>query len=109
MNDRLNKNIVTIEFIANGVIVVLPIRNVTTDEFDKNEVRRQAYLQSLFDGEIETSDSELRRLQGLTDFKEIAADKKYRKMTVKEIRDELIYQFATLPEALEFIKDEFKD
>lgn len=109
MFDKLNKNIVSIEFIANGVLVILPVRNVTTDEFDKNEVRRQAYLQGIFEGEIETSDTELRRIQGIEDFKEIPADKKYRKMTMKEIRDEQIYQFATLPEALEFIKNEFKD
>lgn len=109
MFDELNKNIVRIEFIANGVLVTLPVRNITTDEFEKNEVRRQAYLKSIFDGEIETTDSELRRIQGVEDFKEIPSDKKYRKMTVKEIRDEQVYQFKALDEALEFIKQEFKD
>lgn len=109
MFDKLNKNIVNIEFIANGVLVVLPVRNVTTDEFDKNEVRRQAYLHSIFEGEVETSDSELRKIQGMDDFKEIPAHQKYRKMTVKEISDEQIYQFKKLDEALEFIKQEFKD
>lgn len=109
MFDKLNKNIVNIEFIANGVLVILPVRETTTDEYNKNEVRRQAYYQSIFEGEVETSDPDLRRLQGDEDFEEIPAHKKYRKMTVKEISDQQVYQFKTLPEALEFIKQEFKD
>lgn len=106
---NLNKNIVNIEFIANGVLVILPVRTTTTDEFEKNEVRRQAYLHGIYKEESESNDSELNRIRGVDDFQEIHPDKKYRKMTVKEIRDEQIYQFKTLDEALEFIRTEFKN
>lgn len=103
-----NRNKVVIEFIANGVIVYLPIRNVTTDEYDKSMVRREAMLQSLFDGELETSDPTLRKIQGgALDFSDVPDEKKYRKMTISEISDNLIYQFKTLPEALKFIEEEF--
>lgn len=103
-----NKNKVTIEFIANGVLVILPIRNITTEEYDKSIAIREAQIHAIYNQELE-SDSEVRRLQGKLEFEDIPDDKKYRKMTLSEIRDQQIYQFQTLPLALEFISQEFKN
>lgn len=107
MFDLNNKNRVTIEFIANGVLVILPVRNITTDEYDKSLVLREAELESMFRSEVE-SDSEVRRLQG-KEPQRIPDEKKYRKMTVSEISDKQMHQFSDLDSALLFIKNEFKD
>lgn len=107
MLEEYNKNRVTIEFIANGVLVILPIRNITTKEYDKSIAIREAQIHAIYNQELE-SDSEIRRLQGSQSAEDIPDDKKYRKMTLDEISDKQIYQFKTLPLALEFISNEFK-
>lgn len=102
-----NKNKVTIEFIANGVLVILPIRNITTEEYDKSIAKREAQIHAIYNQELD--ESEIKKLQGMPEFDDVPDDKKYRKMTLSEIRDQQIYQFETLPLALEFISQEFKN
>lgn len=109
MFNEINKNRVTLEFIANGVLVILPVRNITTEEYDKSQVRREAMLQSMFENEMDTTDPELRRLQGTPTFEDVPESQKYRKMTVKEISDQQVFQFANLVDALTFIQTEFSN
>lgn len=107
MFNEINKNRVTLEFIANGVLVILPVRNITTEEYDKIQIKREAILESMFKEEMESNDSEIKRLQGRPDFEDVPDDKKFRKMTVKEISDQRVYQFSNLVDALTFIQTEF--
>jgi hypothetical protein len=104
----VNTSSITIEIVENGFIVVLPVRYSTTQKYQDMMVRREAQYESIFRTEVET-DSEIKRLQGKSNDDDLPFDEKFIKMTVSEAKNKNILVFKTLPEALQFIQDEFKN
>lgn len=104
----LNTSSITIEIVSNGFIVVLPVRYSTTEKYHDQIIKKEAKMESIFRNEVE-SDYDLKRIIGKQDDEDLSFDEKFRKMTLSESRNQSIFVFKTLPEALQFIQQEFKD
>lgn len=104
------QNTILIEFVANGVVVSIPDRTVLTDEYEEYLIKKQARKERIFMEEA-GSENEIERMQrqGQGRADSVIPSKQFRKLSVSDISDKTIHSFPTLPEALTFLANEFKD